>query len=207
MFRYMVTILDGKEMTEEQLLQALRLDRQVYSREYWLDTSTALAYLHTCPEIYTYAVDGNELVAYLNMSFIDESSYITLLSGAQNDLCICSANLMSPRSGQKNNLYFSSIVVSPQYRGQGIARRLLARCGEKLAKLAQKGIIFSGVIADVVSPAGEKICRKLGMAFDKTTSRGSKIFGYRMDTGAPGTRMDSLINALKGEHYGQSIQI
>lgn len=202
MFRNMVTILDGKEMTEEQLLQALRLDRQVYSEEYWLDTSIALTYLRTCPDIYTFAADNNELVAYLNMSFIDESSYVTLFSGAQNDLCICSANLLSPRPGQKNHLYFSSIVVSPQYRGQGIARCLLARCGEKLAGLAQTGVIFSDIIADAVSPAGEMICRKLGMAFYKTTVRGSKIFGYRMDTGAPGTRIDSLINALKGEHHG-----
>ncbi len=66
----MVEIYDGKDMTDRQLLQAVALDRAVYPQNYWLDNETVLGYLHACPEVYTYAADGNELIAYLNMSCI-----------------------------------------------------------------------------------------------------------------------------------------
>ena len=79
-FGFMISICDGENMTDTQLLQAVALDRAVYPQSYWLDDETALGYLHARPEIYTYAADGGKLIAYLNMSCIDEASYLTLLN-------------------------------------------------------------------------------------------------------------------------------
>lgn len=154
----MVLICDGKYMKKSHLLQAVALDRAVYPQSYWLDDETALGYLYARPEVYTYAVDGDELVAYLNMSCIDERSYLTLLEGYQNDLCIDAGNLTEPMPNCNNYLYFSSIAVAPAYRGIGIARKLFARFGEKLSLLRKRGVYFTDVIADAVSPHGEKAC-------------------------------------------------
>lgn len=194
----MILIHDGEEMTDRQLLQAIALDRSVYPQNYWLDEEAALNYLHSRPEIYTYAAEGDDLVAYLNMSCVDEESYCKLLGGKQNDLCISSENLLSPVAGRKNYLYISSIVVSPVYRGKGIANRLLSRFGEKLAVLRKNGIYFTDIIADVISPHGEKLCLSLGMRFAKDSACGGKLFCYTMEQGEPNAALDRLIQKLCG---------
>ena len=196
----MVEIYDGKDMTDRQLLQAVALDRAVYPQNYWLDNETVLGYLHACPEVYTYAADGNELIAYLNMSCIDANSYFTLLSGHSNDLCIAPENVCRPLAGHDNRLYFSSVVVAPGYRGRGIAKSLFARFGEKLAVLRNRGIYFTDMIADAVSPHGEKICSRLGMKLEKITQCGSKLFRYRMAAVEPNGALDLLMKNLRGGH-------
>ena len=201
----MVLICDGKYMKKSHLLQAVALDRAVYPQSYWLDDETALGYLYARPEVYTYAVDGDELVAYLNMSCIDERSYLTLLEGYQNDLCIDAGNLTEPMPNCNNYLYFSSIAVAPAYRGIGIARKLFARFGEKLSLLRKRGVYFTDVIADAVSPHGEKACLTLGMKFDKVTQCGGKLFRHPMETGEPNPALDSFIKNLLGDEYGKLV--
>ena len=206
-FGFMISICDGENMTDRQLLQAVALDRAVYPQSYWLDDETALGYLHARPEIYSYAADGGKLIAYLNMSCIDEASYLTLLNGDQNDLCISAANLLYPLVGEKNYLYFSSIAVSSAYRGKGIAKKLFARFGEKLVLLRKKGIYFTDIIADAISPHGEKLCRSLGMQFAKVSVYGGKLFRYAMKLGEPNAALDGLIKNLCGGENGQSVSI
>lgn len=194
----MTVIRDGRDMSDSQLLQAVALDRAVYPKNYWLDAETALGYLHACPEVYTYAADGDKLVGYLNMSCIDADSYFTLLGGRNNDLCIAPENLCRPLAGQENYLYFSSIVVAPEYRGRGIAKRLFARFGEKLVLLRNQEAYFTNIIADAVSPHGEKICQSLGMKFEKITQCSSKLFRYSMSAGEPNVALDHFIKNLCG---------
>ena len=194
----MISIYDGKNMTDIQLLQAVALDRAVYPQDYWLDDETALGYLHACPEVYTYAAEEDRLIAYLNMSCIDEESYLTLRSGSQNDLCIGPENLRRPVAGQKNYLYFSSIVVAPEYRGRGVAKKLLSRFGEKLTILRVRGIYFRDVIADAISSHGEKLCKSWGMKREGASVSGGKLFGYSMQQGEPNAALDRLIKNLCG---------
>lgn len=192
-------IFDGIYMTDRQLLQAAELDRKVYPREYWLQEQTVLEYLHSCPSIYTYAVMNDDLVGYLNMSCIDRKSYLTLLDGNQNDLCISASNIVNPEAGRSNYLYFSSIVVDPAYRECGIAGRLFSRFGEKLAGLRGKGIYFADVIADAISSHGEKLCHSFGMRLEKLTAYGGKLFRYPMKSGEPNEALDLFIKNLRGK--------
>ena len=194
----MVAIFDGKDMTDKQLLQAVALDRSVYPESYWIDKQTALRDLHVCPGVYIYAADGDKLVAYINMSCIDADSYYTLISGAVNDLCIAPYNLCRPIQGRNNYLYFSSIVVDSEYRGRGIAARLFARFGEKLDILRNRGIYFTNIIADAVSPHGERICIRLGMKLEKLTQCGTKLFCCSLEAGEPNVALDCFIENLRG---------
>ena len=203
----MISIYDGKNMTDRQLLQAVALDRAVYPQDYWLDDETALGYLHACPEIYTYAAEGDKLVAYLNMSCIDEESYLTLRSGSRNDLCIGPENLRRPVARQKNYLYFSSIVVAPDYRRKGVAQKLLSRFGEKLTMLRAHGIYFTDVIADAISSHGEKLCESWGMKREGASVSGGKLFGYSMQQGEPNAALDAWVKKLCGGKDGQSVSI
>ena len=198
-------ILDGKDMTDRQLLQAAALDHKVYPREYWLEEQTVLGYLHARPEIYTYAVIGDNLIGYLNMSCIDRKSYMTLLDGEENDLCIDASNILYPEAGQENYLYFSSIVVDPDHRKAGIAGSLFSRFGEKLTYLRRKGIYFTDVIADAISIHGEKLCLSFGMKLEKVTSYGGKLFRYPMATGEPNKALDLFIKNLRGGNNGQAL--
>ena len=203
----MILIYDGKNMTDSQLLQAVALDCAVYPQSYWLDADTALGYLHTCPEIYTYAAEGDKLIAYLNMSCIDLKSYLTLCSGSRNDLCIGPENLRRPIAGQKNYLYFSSIVVASGYRGKGVAKKLFSRFGEKLTMLRECGIYFTDIIAAAISPHGEKLCESWGMKRIGESVSGGKLFGYSMRQEEPHAALDAWVKKLHGEEDGKFISI
>lgn len=195
----MISIHDGENMTDKQLLQAVALDRIVYPQSYWLNDETALGYLHACPAVYTYAADAGNLIGYINMSCIDEGSYHTLRGGRQNDLFITAANLRVPSEGKKNYLYFSSVAVVPAYRGRGIARKLFSRFGDKLALLRSRGIYFADVLADAISEHGEKLCLSLGMKYEKISESGGKLFRYPMDRGEPNAALDFLIKNMRGK--------
>lgn len=185
-------------MTQEQLRQAVALDRTVYPPEYWLDEETGLRYLSSHPEIYTFAECGGTLAAYLNMCCIGERCFELLASGQENDLCISAEDILLPERGARNLLYFSSVAVHPEHRGRGLAQKMFARFADKLEAMRRHGIYFSEVLADAVSLHGENLCLSFGMRCESQTARGSRIFRLRLPQGEPNAALDAWTGALRG---------
>ena len=140
----MYTIIDGTELNDKRLRQALELDRSVYPENYLLDEAVVFGYWREHPEIYICACDGDDLVAYLNVSCIDERSYRKLCSGTENDLCIRAENIRVPDANGVNYMYLSSVVVRRDRRKIGIAEKLLRVFADRLEDLRDRGIYIFG---------------------------------------------------------------
>ncbi len=57
--------------------------------------------------------------------------------------------------------YSPAVVVAPGHSAAGML--LVSSFIEHLEKLAVRGVMFSGIGTVAVSPAGEQLCRELGM--------------------------------------------
>ena len=193
----MYTIIDGTELNDKRLRQALELDRSVYPENYLLDEAVVFGYWREHPEIYICACDGDDLVAYLNVSCIDGRSYRKLCSGTENDLCIRAENIRVPDANGVNYMYLSSVVVRRDRRKIGIAEKLLRVFADRLEDLRDRGIYFSDMIADAISEHGKQICRSLGMTEDISTSCGGRLFRYPMKVGEPNEKLDMLLLKLR----------
>lgn len=171
-------LIEGKDITVEHVLGALELDKTVFAPEYWLSESVCKAFLARNPDIYTMLLDeeSGRITAYLNVSPVSRGFYEALASGLYADTVIKAADIEIPEANGNYRLYFSSVVVHPDYRGRGYAKRLLRRYGEKLTAYGEKGIFFDSVIADAVSPNGERLCRALGLTNIKASEHGSTLF-------------------------------
>lgn len=171
-------LIEGKDITAEHVLGALKLDKTVYAQEYWLSESVCKAFAERNPDIYTMLLDeeSGRIAAYLNVSPVSRGFYDALATGRYVDTVIKAEDIVIPQTNGDNLLYLSSLAVHPDFRRQGFAKKLLRRYGEKLAAYGEKGIFFDSVIADAVSLSGEKLCRALGMKNIKPSEHGSSLF-------------------------------
>jgi len=74
------------------------------------------------------------------------------------------------------HLNFTSIAVNPLYRSSGVILKLVDAVMSKIVDLSKHGIYFKAMIADAVTPAGEKMCRMFGMDLISESNHDSKIY-------------------------------
>lgn len=74
------------------------------------------------------------------------------------------------------HLYFASIVVHPEHRSAALVLTMLDAMVEDFIRLAERGIWFSDMIADVVSNEGAKFCRLFGLKKICATNHDSFIY-------------------------------
>ena len=73
-------------------------------------------------------------------------------------------------------VYFSSIVVHPDYRQHGVATEMLLHWLDLILRLAaERNIFFKKIVADAVSDVGVHLLSELGFAFVKPSMHESKI--------------------------------
>jgi len=71
---------------------------------------------------------------------------------------------------QAGELYLDSLAVLPEYRRQGIARRLLKSTKEKAVQL---GLPCVGLLVDKCNPAGERLYASVGFRYVNDSCWGS----------------------------------
>ncbi|MDE5602034.1 MAG: GNAT family N-acetyltransferase [Clostridia bacterium] len=156
-------ILKGKNITTEIIEQALNLDWSCYPREYWLTLDKCKDYFSVNNDIYIALVDGDELIGYINFSPITDEAYDKIRSGSCNDTCLDGDDIVPFDKRGLYNGYFSSIVVKSEYRNKNYAALLMNEFFKHLTELAEKGIVFSRIVADVLSDGGRRLLEKFGM--------------------------------------------
>lgn len=160
-----VQIIHGDSVNEEYVLQALALDYLVYPDEFHLDRETCLAYFHKNPHIYFIAITDvdNTVVGYINFSPLDCVCYNALKRGEAIDTIVTADSVLKYEPHQHYLGYFSSIVVHPDYRHRGIARKLLDELFEFLyLQTYNHDIWFDEITADIITPEGARLASKFG---------------------------------------------
>ena len=173
-------LVSGTEVTEKDLKEALLLDRMVYDvgDDGQFNIEKCLAWHKINPDIYFVLrdVELDVLVGYMNVAPITESCYNKIATGNILDTSIDEDSVLPYDFPGLYHLNFTSIVVNSLYRSSGVVLQLMNAVVSKLIELSKQEIYFKSMIADAVTPEGEKICRMVGMDMIAGSNHDSKIY-------------------------------
>lgn len=181
-----ITYVTKEDVTNEQIVQALALDRISYDEEYFLDAETCFAYYEKNPNIYIMAVDDStrSVVGYINFSPVNKEMYDALISGQVIDTAIRPDDISTYRDHNEYYGYMSSIVVRPDKRKHGIATEMLEILRTFICKLAiERDIYFLEIVADAVSDVGNYILSKMGFSLVGSSGHDTRIMRMKLLSG------------------------
>lgn len=175
-------VVDGKQVTIDDIAEAVSLDKMVYEEEYFVTIRQCQEWYRKNPQIYTMVKDtaSNSVIAYINASPVTHEYYEKIRSGEFIDAYLPADAIVAYDFPDIYNLYFSSIVVHPDYQNSTVFMTLFNAIVEKFLQLGRQEIMIASIVADAVSEKGEKFCRLFGMEKLKTSSHESSIFEIQM---------------------------
>jgi hypothetical protein len=177
-------LLSGVDVTEKDLREALLLDRMVYDEidGGQFNIEKCLAWHKINPDIYFILrdVELDTLVGYMNVAPVTESCYNKIATGKIWDTSIDEDSVLPYDFPGLYHLNFTSIAVNPLYRSSGVVLQLTNAVVSKMIDLSKQEIYFKAMIADAVTPAGEKICRMFGMELIEQSNHDSKIYAVSL---------------------------
>lgn len=196
------SIVAGDKITHKMISEAIQLDRLSYDDIYQLQVDTCFEYYARNHDIYIMAVDNEtgQVVGYINFSPIRELVYSALVSGSVVDTVIVGDDVLPYESGNYYWGYFSSIVVHPEYRRQGIATQMLLHWTDLVLRLATiRSIFFQGIVADAVSDVGAYLLSEIGFSFSRPSMHDSTIMSVNLfsDNLVPSQFNEKILDVYK----------
>lgn len=171
-------ILTGRQIDRSMIAEAIQLDRISYDDVYQLQVETCFDYFERNPDIYLMAVNDQDgsIIGYVNFSPVRESVFLQMLSGTVIDTVIAGSDVLPYRGGGLYYGYFSSIVVHPAFRRNGVAAQMLLAWSDLVLRLAaERDVYFREIVADAVSDVGAHLLSELGFTFVRPSLHASRI--------------------------------
>ena len=155
------TVIYGEQVTIDDIAEAIMLDKMVYDEEYHVTISQCLAWYNRNSQIYIMVKDNRtrKIVAYVNVSPVTDEYYEKIRSGEFIDSFLPPEAVVGYDFPDTYNLYFSSIVVHPNYQSTTVFLTLFNTLTERFLSLGKNDILIKRIVADAVSEKGEKFCR------------------------------------------------
>lgn len=177
-----VSIITGKQVTKEDIREAVLLDTLVYDDIYHVDTTQCEEWFEVNPDIYVMAKDNhtNKVVAYVNISPVTDECYERIKNGDFIDTGITADMLLSYDMPFPYSVYFSSIVIHPEYQNTEVFMQLFNAIVKKFITLGEHEVYVHRMIADAVTKNGEKFCKMFGMTKLKGSNHESTLYEVTM---------------------------
>ncbi len=177
-----ICIISGRQVTESDIKQALALDSLTYDEKYQLDISTCLEWFRVNPDIYIMAKDKtlNKIVAYVNISPVTEDCYERIKKGDFIDTGISADMILGYDMPFPYSVYFSSIVIHPDYQNSEVFMDLYNAIINKFIALGKHEVYIKRMIADAVTSQGEKFCKLFGMTKISRSNHDSTLYEIYM---------------------------
>lgn len=177
-----ITIITGKQVTIEDITQAVYLDTLVYDDIYHVDTTQCEEWFAVNPDIYVMAKDikTNRIIAYVNISPVTDECYERIKQGDFIDTGITADMILSYDMPFPYSLYFSSIVIHPDYQNTEVFMEIFNAIVDKFITLGEHEVFIRRMIADAVTKNGEKFCRLFGMTKLKGSNHESSLYEITM---------------------------
>lgn len=172
------SIITGKQITLEDIKQAVYLDTVVYDNIYHVDTAQCESWFAVNPDIYVMAKDltTNRVVAYINISPVTDECYEKIKNGDFIDTGISSDMILSYDMPFPYSVYFSSIVIHPDYQNTEVFMEIFNAVIDKFLVLGEREVFIRRMLADAVTKHGEKFCKLFGMSKVKDSSHDSFLY-------------------------------
>ncbi|MBP5665420.1 MAG: hypothetical protein J6X87_04005, partial [Clostridia bacterium] len=177
-----VTVITGRQVTAEDIREAVLLDTLVYDDIYRVDTTRCEEWFEVNPDIYVMAKDSNtgKLIAYVNILPVTDECYDRLKMGDFIDTGITADMILSYDMPFPYSVYFSSIVIHPDYQNTAVFMQLFNAIIKKFISLGEHDVFVRRMLADAVTKNGEKFCKLFGMKKVKNSNHESTLFEISM---------------------------
>lgn len=168
----------GNEIKEEMIYQAVEIDKLVYNDSYIGDYYKCINWWKKNKFIYVMIQDirTKKIIGYINSMPIDNILYNKIKNGEIIDVMIGEEDIETYDLPDIYNLYISSVALHPSYHNTGAFKFLYDALMKLITELFKREIYFSRILADAVSPIGEKLCKYIGMNKCKESKHQSKIY-------------------------------
>lgn len=175
-------IINGMDVSIDDIEQAIELDKIVYDEKYFVSLDQCLEWNEVNNQIYTMIkkVDTNSVIAYVNISPVTDEYYEKIKSGEFIDTYLPAEAIMSYDMPSVYNIYFSSIVIHPDYQNTRVFKMLYDAIIDKIIKLGENDMFIKRMVADAVSDKGMKFCQLFGMEKVKNSYHNSTIYEVEM---------------------------
>ncbi len=199
-------VVEGKEITVQDIEEALLLDKMVYDEEYYVTLDRCLEWFKRNNEIYSMLKDKatGKIVAYINVSPVSDEYYELIKSGAFIDTYLPPQAIIAYDMPSLYNIYFSSVVLHPEYQNTGAFKPLFDAVVNKFIRLGESDIFMKRMVADAVTEKGEKFCLLFGMKKISNSQHNSTI--YEVNLMPPQFRVSSKSTSLLYKYYTEKAQ-
>ena len=176
------SIVTGKQVTLEDIAQAVYLDTLVYDDIYHVDTTQCEEWFAVNPDIYVMARDNQSgrIIAYVNISPVTDECYDRIKKGDFIDTGITADMILSYDMPFPYSIYFSSIVIHPDYQNTEVFMEIFNAVVDKFISMGEHEVFIRRMVADAVTKNGEKFCRLFGMTKLKGSDHDSSLYEVSM---------------------------
>lgn len=177
-----ISIITGKQVTIDDISQAVYLDTLIYDDVYRVDTTQCEEWFAVNPDIYVMAKDmkTKRIIAYVNISPVTDECYERIKKGDFIDTGITSDMILSYDMPFPYSLYFSSIVIHPDYQNSQVFMEIFNAIIDKFIALGEHEVFIRRMIADAVTKNGEKFCKLFGMKKIVSSDHTSSLYEITM---------------------------
>lgn len=177
-----ISIISGRQITQRDIKDAVGLDLLVYDDVYHVDISQCEEWYRVNPDIYVMAKDDitGRVIAYVNISPVTDECYERIKKGDFIDTGITADMVLSYDMPFPYSVYFSSIVIHPDYQNTNVFVKLLNAIINKFVYLGEHEVYVRRMIADAVTNNGEKFCKLFGMTKLKGSNHKSTLYEITM---------------------------
>ena len=177
-----ISIITGRQITSKDIREAVELDMLVYDDVYHVDTTQCEAWFSVNPDIYVMAKDNStdRVIAYVNISPVTDECYERIKNGDFIDTGITADMILNYDMPFPYSVYFSSIVIHPEYQNTNVFTKLLNAVIKKFVYLGEHEVYIKRMLADAVTDNGEKFCKLFGMKKLKGSNHQSSLYEITM---------------------------
>jgi hypothetical protein len=177
-----ISLISGKQVTAQDIADAAYLDRLVYDDIFLVTVEQCAEWIAVNPDIYILAKDLNtdKFIAYANLMPVTDECYERLKNGDFIDTGITPDMILSYDMPCPYNLYFSSIVIHPDYQNTEVFMEIFNAIIDKFINLGEHEVFIQRMIADAVTSNGEKFCKLFGMTKLKGSTHDSSLYEVTM---------------------------
>ena len=196
-----IKIISGKEVTYLDIEQAVELDQLVYMSDYRVDSSLCKEWVKANHDIYVMAKDkvSNKIIAYVNVAPVTDECYDRMRNGDFIDAEITPDMILSYDMPFPYSVYFTSIVIHPDYQNSEVFMELFNAVVDKFIYLGHHEVYIRRMIADAVTTNGEKFCKLFGMKKIKGSDHNSSL--YEVSLIPPKFRVISKKTKILHDYY------
>lgn len=175
-------VVAGREVSYDDIVDAVGLDVLSYPECYRGNTTDCVKWAEANPDIYVMLRDlqTGHIVAYINVMPVTDECYGMIRNGDFIDVGISPEMILSYDMPLPYSIYFSSVVIHPDYRNSGVFKHLFNAIVGRFLELGRDEIFIKRMLADAVSVEGEKFCKLFGMTRLEGSQHGSTLYEVSM---------------------------